>query len=74
MRTDLYKWTYEVGVRDLGLTELFFVDYLIIIRIHYPFAVARKSKSTTAPRLPLSEKARLLWAAMKNWRNVRMHL
>jgi len=68
MRTDLYKWSYQVGAKDLGLTETFYVDYLIIIRIHFPFAIARKAKNVVAPRLPFSEKVRLMSAAMRNWR------
>jgi nitrite reductase/ring-hydroxylating ferredoxin subunit len=67
MRTDLYKWTYEVGARDLGLSESFFVDYTIIIRIHFPFTVAKQAKNTASPRLAFSEKLRLMTSALTNW-------
>jgi len=69
MRTDLYYWSYRVGAENLGLTDAFHVDYLIIIRIHYPYVIARKAKKdVVAPRLPAAEKVRLMSAAMKNWR------
>ena len=68
MRTDLYHWSYRVGAENLGLTETFYVDYLIIIRIHFPYIIARKAKKdVVTPRLPFSEKMRLTSAAIKNW-------
>jgi nitrite reductase/ring-hydroxylating ferredoxin subunit len=67
MRTELHKWTYDVGKRDLGLTGKFFVDYFIIVRIHYPFIIARDAKDVVEPRLPLSEKLRLALAATRSW-------
>lgn len=68
LRNDLYYWTFRVGKEDLGLRSTFFVDHLIMIRIHYPFLVARRAKTVLPPPFPFSEKLKLGIAACKNWR------
>ena len=68
LRNDLYYWSYRVGREDLALAGTFYVDYLIVIRIHYPFAVARQARHVKHPPKPLKEKARLILAAARNWR------
>ena len=68
LRNDLYHWTFRVGREDLGLERTFFVDHLIMIRIHYPFLVARQAKNLLHPRYPVAEKLKLVLAACKNWR------
>jgi nitrite reductase/ring-hydroxylating ferredoxin subunit len=68
MRNDLYYWTFRVGREDLGLEHTFFVDHLIMIRIHYPFLVARQAKTVLRPPYPAAEKLKLILAACKNFR------
>jgi nitrite reductase/ring-hydroxylating ferredoxin subunit len=66
MRDELYYFSYRVGAEDLGLAHPFYVDHLIMVRIHYPHLVARKAKKLAEPPYPLSEKWRLAKAALKN--------
>jgi len=68
LRKDLYYWSSKVGREDLGLDHPFFVDHLIVMRIHYPFLIARQAKNVQEPSYPLAEKLRLGMAALKNWR------
>ncbi len=68
LRNDLYYWSFCVGREDLGLESEFYVDYLIVIRIHYPFTVARKAHQVRHPAKPLSEQARLILAGARDWR------
>lgn len=49
LRYMLYHWSYRVGSEDLGLEHPFYVDHLIVIRIHFPYKVARKAKTATHP-------------------------
>ncbi len=55
LRETLYKWSYEVGRDDLGLTDPFYIDHLIVIRIHFPFEVARKARSAEKPKRPMTD-------------------
>lgn len=68
LRSDLYYWSFRVGQEDLGLDHTFYVDHLIMMRIHYPFFIARQATNVQEPSFPLSEKLRLGMAALKNWR------
>jgi nitrite reductase/ring-hydroxylating ferredoxin subunit len=68
LQRDLFYWSYRVGRDDLGLEGTFYVDHLIVMRIYYPFLVARETKTVEKPSFPLWEKARLGFAALKNWR------
>lgn len=49
LKETLLDWSYRVGSEDLGLPHPFYVDHLIVIRIHFPFAVAKKAKSAERP-------------------------
>jgi nitrite reductase/ring-hydroxylating ferredoxin subunit len=66
LQRELYYWSYRVGRDDLGLAGTFYVDHLIVMRIHYPFMVARKAKNVVSPPFPLGEKLRLGFAALRN--------
>lgn len=44
---ELYAWTVRAAKEHLGLSDEFFVDHLIVVRVHYPFAVASKVKSVS---------------------------
>ncbi len=68
LNDDLYYWSYRVGHDTLKLDHTFYVDHLIVIRIHYPFLVARKAKNVLPPPYPLKERLRLGVAALRNWR------
>lgn len=49
LKKTLLDWSYRVGKEDLGLKDPFYVDHLIVIRIHFPFDVAKKAKSAEKP-------------------------
>jgi len=68
LRDDLYHWSYRVGEETLGIDHEFFVDHLIVIRIHYPHLVARKARAEDiqAPPYPWTERMRLGMAALRN--------
>ena len=55
LREDLYHWSYRVGHEDLKLDDPFYVDHLIVIRIHYPHPVARKAKTAIEPKPALAD-------------------
>lgn len=66
MRDELYYWSYRVGAENLGLPHPFYVDHLVMVRIHYPHLQARKAKKLADAPYPVSEKWRLAKAALKN--------
>lgn len=66
LRNDLYYWTYKIGKDNLRLQNDFYVDYLIMMRVHYPFEVAKKAKKIVQPPFPLKDKLGLIKAALKN--------
>ena len=68
LRNDLYYWSYRVGKDTLGLKGTFYLDHLIMLRIHYPFLVAREAKTVIDPPYPLAEKIGLAFSALKDWR------
>lgn len=49
LKETLLDWSFRVGSEDLGLSHPFYVDHLIVIRIHYPFDVAKKAKTAERP-------------------------
>ena len=49
LKETLLDWSYRVGSEDLGLPHPFYVDHLIVIRIHFPFEVAKKAKTAERP-------------------------
>ncbi|MEO8302732.1 MAG: Rieske 2Fe-2S domain-containing protein [Betaproteobacteria bacterium] len=74
LREDLYYWSCAVGSRDLRLSHPFYVDYLIVIRIHYPYFVARKGGKAIRPSFPFAEKLRLALAAARDPRLLVHHV
>ena len=68
LQRDLFYWSFRVGREDLGLEGTFYVDHLIVMRIHYPFLIAREAKHVEKPKYRTWEKARLAFAALKNVR------
>lgn len=74
LRDDLYYWSFRVGRDTLGLEHPFYIDHLIVIRIHYPFLVAREAKSIVDPPYPISDRLRLAGAALKNIRMLRNYV
>jgi nitrite reductase/ring-hydroxylating ferredoxin subunit len=75
LREDLYHWSVAVGGETLGLPDPFYVDYLIVVRIHYPFLAARSERdlAVEAP-FPFREKLRLVGASLRNVRMLANHL
>lgn len=74
LREDLYYWSCAVGSKDLGLSHPFYVDYLIVIRIHYPYFVARKGGTTIRPPFRFAEKLRLARAVARDPRLLAHHV
>lgn len=66
MRDELYYWSYRVGAENLGLPHPFYVDHLIVIRVHYPYSVARKAGPTLPAPTDYADRLRLAGAAIKN--------
>jgi nitrite reductase/ring-hydroxylating ferredoxin subunit len=73
MREELYYWTFRVGADDLGLPHPFYVDDLIMVRVHYPHLRARKAKKLAEPAYSRSELWRLAKTALKNPRFLAKH-
>ena len=66
LREELYYWSFAVGHHTLGLPHPFYVDYLIVERIHYPFLVAKAGREIAEPPFPFREKLRLAGASLRN--------
>lgn len=66
VRDDLYYWTYAVGARDLGLAHPFYVDYLIVLRIHYPYLAAKQGGRPEPVPYPVRERLRLALASLRD--------
>lgn len=66
LKTTLLDWSRRVGREDLGLEDPFYVDHLIVIRIHFPFEVARKAKAAERPDLAKADFADHAIAALRN--------
>lgn len=67
LRDDLYYWSYRVGADTLGLPDPFYVDHLIVFRIHYPFLSARAARNIERPPMLWGERMRLALAALRDW-------
>lgn len=63
LRDDLYYWSYKVGAENLGLKHPFYIDHLIVIRIHYPYTVARRGGTMAKPPVDLAERMRMVLSA-----------
>jgi nitrite reductase/ring-hydroxylating ferredoxin subunit len=68
VREDLYYWTFAVGRDTLGLPDPFYVDYLIMVRIHYPYLSAKSERASDEGSFQLREKVRLGLASLRNVR------
>ncbi|MGL4542216.1 MAG: Rieske 2Fe-2S domain-containing protein, partial [Polymorphobacter sp.] len=65
IRDDLYHWAYQVGHDTIGLPDPFYVDMLIVIRVHYPQLVARRGGKAAPPPFDWRERARLVAAGVR---------
>jgi nitrite reductase/ring-hydroxylating ferredoxin subunit len=68
LREELYHWTFAVGEQTLRLPDPFYVDYLIVVRIHYPYLTARSERGMVEAPFALREKIRLAGASLRNVR------
>jgi nitrite reductase/ring-hydroxylating ferredoxin subunit len=68
IREELYYWSFAVGRETLGLPHPFYVDYLIMVRIHYPYLLSRSKQVVVDPPYPVREKLRLGLASLRNVR------
>ena len=66
LRDDLYVWAQAVGRETIGLADPFYVDMLIVLRIHYPFLVARESDAAEPAPYDWKERVRLGLAALRD--------
>ena len=66
LRHMLYFWSYEVGRDHFGLDQPFFIDELIVIRVHYPFAVAQPTQTVEQPGRALSEVVDQVASTLRN--------
>lgn len=65
IRDDLYYWAYEVGHDTIGLADPFYIDMLIVLRIHYPQVVARVGGKEATPPTDWEERLRLIKAGLR---------
>ncbi|MGD9809896.1 MAG: Rieske 2Fe-2S domain-containing protein [Sphingobium sp.] len=63
---DLYTWAQRVGKETIRLADPFYIDMLIVIRIHYPQVVAREGGKSIAAPTDWKERRRLLMASVRN--------
>lgn len=66
LRDTLYYWSYRVGKEDLGLPHPFYVDHLIVIRIHFPYETARKAKTAERPAMSRADLVDHAVSALRN--------
>jgi nitrite reductase/ring-hydroxylating ferredoxin subunit len=71
LRDELYYWSYRVGADTLGLADPFYVDHLVVFRIHYPFLVAREAGDIEHAPASWGERLRLGLAALRDWQTLR---
>jgi nitrite reductase/ring-hydroxylating ferredoxin subunit len=57
---DLYRWAGKVGTQDLKLGDDFYIDHLIMLRIHYPYKTALKAKKVVHLSKPKGGLGRIL--------------
>jgi nitrite reductase/ring-hydroxylating ferredoxin subunit len=67
LRDELYFWSFRVGADTFGLPDPFYVDHLIVLRIHYPFLLARSARDIEPPPVLWGERMRLAYAALHDW-------
>ena len=66
LQDELYYWSYRVGADTLGLADPFYVDHLIVFRIHYPFLRAREAGQVEKAPVQWRERMRLGIAALRD--------
>ena len=66
LKKTLLDWTYRVCSEDLGLPHPFYVDHLIVIRIHFPYEVAKKAKKAEFPNAARADFADHAVSALRN--------
>lgn len=66
IRDDLYYWAYAVGHETIGLPDPFYVDLLIVLRIHYPHIVARDGGPAERPPYDWRDRGRMVLAGLRN--------
>ncbi len=71
LHDELYYWSYRVGADTFGLPDPFYVDHLIVFRIHYPFLLARTARDIEPPPVLWGERMRLAYAALHDWHTLR---
>jgi len=66
IRDDLYYWAYAVGHETIGLADPFYIDLLIVLRIHYPHIVARDGGKAERPPYDWRDRGRMVLAGLRN--------
>lgn len=66
IRDDLYFWVQQVGRETIGLADPFYIDMLIVMRVHYPHLIARSGGATIEPETDWAERIRLITAGLRN--------
>lgn len=66
LKDTLLHWSYRVGKEDLGLAHPFYVDHLIVIRIHFPYEVAKLAKTAEQPDAARADFADHAISALRN--------
>lgn len=66
VRDDLYYWAYAVGHETIGLPDPFYIDLLIVLRIHYPHIVAREGGQAERPPFDWRDRGRMVLAGLRN--------
>jgi nitrite reductase/ring-hydroxylating ferredoxin subunit len=66
LKDTLLYWSYRVGREDLGLADPFYVDHLIVIRIHFPYEVAKLAKKAEQPDAARADFADHAISALRN--------
>lgn len=66
IRDDLYYWAYRVGRETIGLADPFYIDLLIVLRIHYPHIVARDGGQAEPAPFDWRDRGRMVLAGLRN--------
>lgn len=66
LQDELYYWSYRIGADTLGLADPFYVDHLIVFRIHYPFLKACEAKQVEKAPVQWRERMKLGLAALRD--------
>jgi nitrite reductase/ring-hydroxylating ferredoxin subunit len=66
IRDELYFWAYAVGHETIKLADPFYIDLLIVLRIHYPHIVAREARQAERPPYDWRDRGRMALAGLRN--------